>query len=148
MQRTRDSEAPAVFGTLKQLLGAYLPGMPVETRPLGLHLDVLDGDVCVVDERGGAAFPVPDLAPTRKGAGKGKRVSAAVLDVFALLHVLEEFVRDHDFALVALVDARVAEPDQPDVPILGRACGDRVCVVSTMDASPRELCVTAVHVRV
>lgn len=154
-------------GPMPDLLAAYF-GMPVVVLPSTLQVDVYDGDVVLATTgaKAGTVFPLvtlpkPDEAlegegpgPSGgkgKGKGKGKKRGRAaagpvVVDVFSVFDVLVEYLPPKAYCLVALMEGLVVEPDQPDVPILGRACGDRVAVASTTSCgSPRELAVTTLH---
>lgn len=122
-------------------LGAHV-GLPARAhRLVELPLEDLDGDLSVVDRDQGVAFPVKTLrAPSRKAAGAKRRrrgaataatyTAVAAVEVFSLFDILVEYVDADAFTLVCVTNAPIFEGDHPDSLIVGRACGDRVCVVN------------------
>lgn len=45
------------------------------------------------------------------------------------MDVLVEYVPKNVYSLVAIINNEIFDPEEPENSILGRACGDRVCVV-------------------
>jgi len=45
------------------------------------------------------------------------------------MDVLVEYVPKDVYSLVAIIDNEIFDPEDPESLILGRACGERVCVV-------------------
>jgi predicted Zn-dependent protease len=69
--------------------------------------------------------------PLKKKKGK--------LDIGPLFDVLVEYVNKKDFSLIAFIDYELTEKGFSDNDILlGRACGDRVCVISLMNIENEE----------
>lgn len=144
-----------------ELCGCYF-GLPAVVHPLAgdLQLRVIDAQPHVVQVSTGVAFPLEfangsGISYTGKGSRrKPKRGSAAeaaaaaelAVEVWSLFAVLEEFVQEDHYCLVAVSSLRVAEDDRPDNHHLGRACGNRVSVVSVPACSTtRECMATMLH---
>ena len=73
------------------------------------------------------------------------------IEVFSLFDVLVDFVEYHHVSVLAIVSSPLVEEGESSVfDVLGRACGDRVACVSTIDSvgtkvDLKSLCVTALH---
>ena len=73
------------------------------------------------------------------------------IDVFSLFNVLFEYVEKDCFSILAVTDVIIGDPDIPKETIFGRACGDRVAVISCFDElsnrrlSFREVALTGIH---
>lgn len=104
----------------------------------------------LVDETRGLEFPI------RSWASADSPNSDGILDVFSLFDIMTEYVKKSHYSLLWAVEADLGEElgedsddDEEDpapyTSVLGRACGDRVCVVSTKNTSLRGLVVTALH---
>jgi len=89
-----------------------------------VELRLIDSAPHVVDTSQGVAFPLPASSKGKRG---GKRAGEPV-DVWSLFKVLEEFVGEDHFAVVAVSSLLVAEEGDA-APLMGRACGNRVSVV-------------------
>ena len=120
-----------------------------------------DGDGPVIEDAAqNCAFP---LGTSAQAMPPGRAaMAAAPIDVFDVFNVLVEYAEKDHYALVAVMDAEVGEDDGEGGwlgPHMGRACGDRVAVVSMAacgsgntgrdngekGADTLELCVTALH---
>lgn len=94
----------------------------------------------LVDEERGFEFPINSWASVDSSNSDG------ILDVFALFDIMTEYVKKSHYSVLWAVDADLGEElgvdsddddddddedSAPYAPVLGRACGNRVCVVST-----------------
>ena len=53
------------------------------------------------------------------------------VNVFSMIDVLIEYVPADIYSILTLVDCEIYDPEEPSESILGRACGNRVCVVGS-----------------
>ena len=139
---------------LATLLAAYttLPCM-VSERELRLRRAGNTSHAATAkDAEQGCAFPLRTCAAA-DGSNGASSASVPPVDVFAVFDVLVEYAEKNAYALVAVMDAEVGESDGEGGWLgshMGRACGDRVAVVTTGacsigSADMLELYVTVLH---
>jgi hypothetical protein len=122
-------------------------GLAVEVLSYKLDLKYSRKDgVSIEDAKRGFVFPIencPEQKKSRKRNSQRKAPFQPRLEVFSLFDLLVEYVpkkvnkkRDY-FAIVALTPLPIGEKVGPKeyVDVLGRACGDRVCVATTVGCS-------------
>jgi predicted Zn-dependent protease len=56
-----------------------------------------------------------------------------IINVMSIFDVLVHFLPKNICSMVAIIDQDIFDPSSPDNYIVGRACGDRVCVVQYSD---------------
>lgn len=87
----------------------------------------------IVDAEQGVEFPIRTNKPHRQ------------LDAFAVLDVVEEYVKPHMFHIIAITDLPLFDPEADGGVIFGRANGNRTCVVHC-EPGKEKLCInTCVH---
>lgn len=74
--------------------------------------------------------------PLRKKCGQ--------LDVFSVFDVVVEYIPSNAYSLVLYLKKPLFDPTI-EMNVTGRACGDRVAVISTHEQTRRELFITSVH---
>ncbi|CAD8153842.1 unnamed protein product [Paramecium pentaurelia] len=72
-------------------------------------------------------FYIEDLKQKKKY--KLKKNKLEHIDAFSIFDVLIKIKPKHICSLIAIIDQNIFDPLQPDSNIIGRACGDGVCVV-------------------
>ena len=96
-------------------------------------------------------FAVDNSAPRPPVTKKSYRTWNKAVEIWSILDELIPLVSNTDFGVLALTDWPLCEDysDNGDgsdaIEVLGRACGDRVCVVSSSVPSIFELCCMTVH---
>lgn len=51
------------------------------------------------------------------------------MNVFDIMNVMEDFIPSDCFTVACIVDEPIYDPEQVQNEILGRAIGDRICVI-------------------
>ncbi|KAL4511838.1 hypothetical protein ABPG72_012683 [Tetrahymena utriculariae] len=87
--------------------------------------------ISIIDQKKQLEFPLKQ---------RGGRVG-----VFSLFDVLVEYIQKKSYTNVFFVDEDIIEEDNPDFNLVGRACGDRICIVSLKNISTYEVISTSLH---
>jgi hypothetical protein len=120
--------------TLVQFISSYF-GMKVVAKSLDLSFEKRGKQIAIVDIIKHVKFPL-------KIVKKGDSV-----DVFSIFDVLVEYLPVDAYAAVFLIGGiPIVDPLAPKDLIYGRACGDRVAVVSSnLEQSRRDYFLTILH---
>ncbi|CAD8072712.1 unnamed protein product [Paramecium sonneborni] len=107
---------------------------------IGLKVNILNLKLVLYYEKN--LYYIEDLKNKKKY--KLKRNKYESIDVFSIFDVLIQIKPQHICSLIAIIDQNIFDPLEPESNILGRACGDGVCVVQFQD-NKKEFYGTIVH---
>ncbi|KAJ3139079.1 Asparagine synthetase domain-containing protein 1 [Physocladia obscura] len=120
---------------LEKFLAAFFQSIPIRLIHTELQAKIKSkgrNRTSLVDKMRGFEFP---LETNKLGA----------IDVFSLFDVLSEYLPIDAFTAIFVADLPIFDPCDPTATIGGRACGDRIAVLSTKNVSQRELFQTCAH---
>lgn len=112
----------------KQLLSGYFC-LEITQLP-SLDLAKIHNKWSIVDELNNSYYPLIK--------------SPSKLNVYSILDVLTHYLHQSHYCIIALTAAPLYDPEIPNSTILGRASGDRVCVIHT-SKNRRETVGTVLH---
>lgn len=127
--------------SVKSFLSAFFHGMKVELHPSLSNVTILKSDEIRAAKTGNKKKRAVNRCTLAMGSYAYSIEQAFVsgehcLEVFSLFDMLVHAVQKDQYCVIALVNGGICEQvDDEYLPVLGRACGDRVCVVDARHAS-------------
>lgn len=118
----------SVLSSLNSLLSAYFCLEITQLPPLGLRK--ISKNWSIIDESNECYYPLIK--------------SSSKLNVFSIFDVLTHYLLPSHCCMICLTSSPLYDPEQPSSFILGRGCGDRLCVVS-VTKNRRETFSTVLH---
>lgn len=102
----------------QKLFSAYF-GLATNIIDLNLTIKIKGKEIGIIDDHRDLFFPL-------------KHQKKESIDVFSLFDVMIEYIRDDCYSLICFLDYDIYDPEIPENLIYGRACGDRVAIISML----------------
>ena len=103
---------------VKKLFSAYF-GLDTSIIDLNLEIKTNGKEIGINDQHRNLFFPL-------------KHQKKESIDVFSLFDVMIEYIKDDCYSLICFLDYEIYDPEIPENLIYGRACGDRVAIISML----------------
>lgn len=103
---------------VQKLFSAYF-GLTTKIIDLNLAIKINSKEIGIIDENRNLFFPL-------------KNQKKKSIDVFSLFDVMTEYIQDDCYSLICFLDYDIYDPEIPENLIYGRACGDRVAIISML----------------